>query len=187
MTEVYKDLLNYLTTLSEESGNPLRIVWDNRERESTEIQRLAPRLGRHLPQGRRNVQESTLVNSGGLDLSSLGLTGTAKLMLLDGTDQTQFSIVVEESDNKFTEAVDFALHGFSKPKLRRDGKVAEALGGPHLTLQAVALQHLSELTGSENAQGLIKTDEKGITINDRFRLELRPGRDIHGKLTKLPK
>jgi len=177
--------MTLLQELGQGTDNPLGVSWENRDRETARIIDLAPKLGRSLPLAGRDVRESTTLTSGGLDLTTLGLTGTARLMLLDGTDQAQFSIVVDKSGNEFTEAFDFALHGFSKPKLRRHGKVAEALGGPHLALQAVALQHLSELAGSENARSLIETDERGITIKKKFRLELRPGRDIHGKLTKL--
>src|SRR3990167_11052637 len=116
MTEAYREFMTLLQKLGQGTDNPLRVSWANRDRETAEINELAPRIGRSLPLAGRDVRESTTLIGGGLDLTTLGLTGTARLMLLDGTDQAQFSIVVEESGNQFTRAVDFALHGFSKPK-----------------------------------------------------------------------
>lgn len=164
MTEAYHEFLAYLKGLGQNGENRLLISW---------------KKGHENP-----VLETTTIIRGGLSLENLdlGLSGMAQLALYDETNRTGFSIVDEKGD-KFQHAVDFSHNGFSTPKLRNQGLVQETLGGPKEVVARVVTDHIAYLLGNaEAAKPLVKTYKKSVVVANKFKLELSPGRDIHGEL-----
>lgn len=164
MTETYRNFVHYLGLLDEsEERNRLLSTWIR---------------------GDRKPVNETFVLDNGLPLEQLALedlSGMANLALYDEDSRTGFSIIHKGGDN-FHRAVDFVRDGFSRPKLRRNGRVQAALNGPENLVARVLVSHIAHLAGEERARQLVKVDGNKVVVDNQFELILNEGRDIHGEL-----